>query len=443
MRSADRCGWWPILAGLLFLTALPVFSWAQEDSAAVLEEELAETQPEASSDIQTAPPGIVFNEIRLSETGVVATDVDGNDWRYDFGRDAWVEGTASTEGAGRPDRPVAGDDLPIEQRATQIREVSPGESSVTIGYDELVDGSILASGRVTVKGWVRGDVRSYKRVLVTETGQVDGDVEAPSVVVKPGGVVRGEVRETENPLDPSQYTEAISVDAIVAVTAIAVLMMFAGFLVVAVIPKQLAHVTACIAGYKTRSYAVGLLLIFLLPVIVALFVITIVGIVFTPILPILYLAAVAFGFIAFAGMLGSRVLRVFLRAETGLQLRTFAGMGLLALLWFLVIMLVGDSNSFIYGLGIALLVITIALTSFPICAGVGASFLTRFGRREYVSWRERRPPDLVPPAPAPPPLHTPPPVSAPGPVVPPPIPPAPPAPPPRFRHDGPEPPQHS
>jgi len=421
MRTAVRkFGLSLLLAGLLAgPRQFPAVLAQEAPDERAAESSLAADLPADVAGPATAPPGIVFFEIRLSEDRAVATDTSGREWVYDFNADVWVEGTPGQEGGRLTDRLQPRTTLPIDLRAICLVAVKPFERSVTIGYDEYVDGDIIATGRVTVKGWVKGDVRSIdKRVLVTETGQVDGSVEAPSVIIRPGGVVSGTVRETGGPLDVESLTRAVSVDALVLATAPACGLLFFGFLVLAVAPRQAGRIDACITGHRVRTCALGFLFSLLLPVIIALFIITLVGILVVPFVPLVYAGAIGMGFVSFGGTIGGWVLRRLTGARQGTQLRTALGTLLLALLWLLVIVLLGGGNAFLLGLGYALLAAAIPVTSFPVFAGIGGAILTRFGFRDYVSWKERKPADTGPPAPAPPPLHEPPPIITPWPPAP-------------------------
>lgn len=429
MRTAKHRGFIPAALGLLIAVLLTVGVYAQGEEELPIVDDSAAIQadlPEVDNPpLENIPPGLIFTEIRLSGDGVVATDTAGIEWTYDFQAGTWLEGEGGPEGGTTADRRHPQDEMPIDMRATQRREVQAIEQSITVGYDEYVDGSIIAAGRVTIKGWVKGDVRSLnKRVLIAESGRVDGDVEAPSVVIAPGGEVLGRVTETGAPLDIGDLREAISVGSIVSVTAITLVLMFIGFLTVAVIPKPLDRFGACIAGHRVRCYALGFLFVVLLPVVIILCIITIVGILLAPFVPLIYLAAMALGFIAFAGEIGQWAMGKLARRSTSVQISTFFGLALLALLWLTVIMLLSsDGSSLLLGLGYALLVAAIGITSYPVFTGVGGALLTRFGIRDYVSWRERHVPDEVPPAPAPPPLQEPPPLLTPRPLSPPPLPP--------------------
>ena len=395
-----------LAAGLLLL---PPVASTQTDTG---EDEVSED----TIVLDTAPDGIVFSEIILLEGQVYAVDTLGNEWRYDFNNDVFVERVGLADGGDIRERPMPQDDLPIQERATEKREIRPGERSVLIGYDEYVDGDIIAVGRITVKGWVKGSVTSMqKRVLITETGRVDGDVEAPNVIVKSGGVVLGEIREESTIPD----TPGAPADGIAVIIVFTVLLMFFGFIVNAVMPTQIDRFVGCQVSHPVKCYLVGFLFWLLMPLILTLCVITIVGIILVPFVPMIYAAAAVLGIVAFAGLVGRVVLKRTTGSMRGLQISNLAGLFVIFLAWMITALLLTADSAGLRGLGIAALVLAILGTSFPVMTGVGSALLTRFGARDYVSWKDRRPADKTPPAPAPPPLHEPPPIITPGPVPPP------------------------
>ena len=142
------------------------------------------------------PIDTTFFEIMLSDDGVIAIDTAGYEWYYDFERSQWKAGIPEPEEEEfRPSGVGIYDDEqePIDERCTIEKWIKPFETKpVMVGFDEYVDGNITVLGRVTIKGWVTGNVSSLgKRVLVTETGWVDGDIEAPTIIIRDGGYVGG------------------------------------------------------------------------------------------------------------------------------------------------------------------------------------------------------------------------------------------------------------
>ena len=191
---------------------------------------------EVTDDRQTAPPGTIFNEIELTPEGVIAYDTAGERWYYDFEERLFVAGYPPT-GEGPSDFDAGIDDLdqlaPVQERCTNEKRIQPSHKKVTISWDEFVDGDVITFGPVTVHGWVRGGIQSYKgRVLVAESGQVDGDIRAPDIVVKPGGMVGGEIHRDES---MEAFTDIVirsfSTDGIWIVFGFTVFLLAIGFIV--------------------------------------------------------------------------------------------------------------------------------------------------------------------------------------------------------------------
>ncbi|HWR82650.1 MAG TPA: polymer-forming cytoskeletal protein [Candidatus Deferrimicrobium sp.] len=353
------------------------------------------------------PTDTVFIRILLNEEGVIAYDSAGQEWRYDFQQGTFVAGGA--DASRRSDRRglLTGDDMPVEERCTQEKKVKAFERSVWVGYDEYVDGDIVAYGRVTIKGWVKGDVKSIgKRVLVTESGRVDGDVEAPSVILKDGAEVLGEVKVVGTPLELDDFTRSFSPSGLIVVMSFAIAFLVFGFLTATLMPRQVRNMDGCLSHKTVRSVLLGFLLVLFLPAILVVVTITIVGIIVLPFLPLLYVVAIGLGVVAFGNILGRFFCQRYLGGEKNILLQSTIGILLLMSLWFAVALLLGSDADVSYGLGIFLLLVSILFTCLPILGGVGAALLTRFGFREYQRERHDRrwPGASEAPAPAPPPL---------------------------------------
>jgi len=85
---------------------------------------------------------------------------------------------------------TANEDLRLNGRV-EGSIVVPGHV-VTIGPDGRVEGDIRAKGAV-IEGIVRGDVKATDRVVVSETGALDGEIEAPRLEMRDGARVDGRV----------------------------------------------------------------------------------------------------------------------------------------------------------------------------------------------------------------------------------------------------------
>jgi len=395
MSKAGHIGLALFVSGLL-VSNCPYPAHAQPDDSVFESEELL-------SDT-------VFYEIHLTEEGVTAVDTAGDEWHYDFEEGVWVpgslpEGRADDRGTRRVD--LTGDEIPIEERCTEEKKVKPFERSVWVGYEEYVDGDIIAYGRVTIKGWVKGNVKSIrKRVLVTGSGRVDGNIEAPNIIKREGAVVLGKVREVGSPLELEDITKSFSADGLIVVLSFTAFLLVFSFLTVSLLPRQMRNFDHCLSRHKVKSYLWGLLFLVLMPAILLLVMITVVGLIVVPFVPLVYLIAFGLGIVAFGNMLGRQFSLRYFGGEKGMLLQSTLGIVLLMSLWFVVAVLLGAGDDVSQGFGIFFLVVSILLTSFPILAGVGAAVLTRFGFKEYRLFTDsqQQPGAPMAPAPSPPPI---------------------------------------
>ncbi|MEW6050745.1 MAG: polymer-forming cytoskeletal protein [Candidatus Zixiibacteriota bacterium] len=382
---------------------------------------VAQNRPGATGDIHDT----IFDEIELTAEGVTATDTLGNRWRYDFETDQFVP---DEEGRSRSPRfPEGGrgretSAAPVEERCTDEQVIKPFQRSALVGYDEYVDGDIIAVGRVTVKGWVKGDIQTINgRVLVTESGQVDGDIKAPEIVVRPGGKVLGQQIISDPLIDfpTREFGRQFSVDGLIIALSLTAFFLLVGFIGLSLAPRQFGNMGRCLRQYPVRSTLMGVAMVFLLPIVFLVLAITIVGILLIPFLPLLMVIAAASGVVAFGTAIGQRLLRRWQTGEDGGLLQSLGGTILFMLLWVAVAILLGTGDEISQGFGIFFLVVAIIVSVHPVCGGIGSAVLTRFGGRPYASFRDRHQiHETGAPAPAPPPIPTAPPFVAPPPVPP-------------------------
>ncbi len=341
----------------------------------------------------------VFTEMYLTEDGVAAVDLNGDDWYFDFNLDMFVIGLLQRTSVSQNE---INDTEPIETRCIIEKRIKPSISKVVIiDVDEFVDHDIIVFGRVTVKGWVKGNITSYNnRVIVKSTGQVDGDINAPKIIVHDNGVVLGEINETtiDIPYLPTDLPDNGFMVIMIIMSTLAVFL----FLTIALLPKKLEVVSDCFSRYKLRSSLMGFLFFMLMPVVLALVAITIVGIVVLPLVPLVYLFAVILGVAAFSNLIGNYVFGRFLSAGDRMFMKTFLGFSLFAISWIIGISLMTDATD--SGIGIFFFVISIIFSLYPVFGGIGASILTRFGTRPYASWKDKISENPQNFRPAPPPM---------------------------------------
>lgn len=361
-----------------------------------------------------APKDTVFEEIVLTDEGVAAIDTSGYEWYFDFERSVFVVGAPPLGEDGIAPPPELGFEytgIPIEERAIIKKKVKHFEvGAVTVRDDEYVDGDIKALDMVTVKGWVQGSVFSIRdRVLITETGRVDGDVQAPRVILKDGGVVYGNIIESKVPLNIDDFTADFSHEFLLVMSIITASFLFAGFIILALMPRQLTNIERCIIDHKGRSFFLGLLILLVMPALMTLLAITIVGAVLIPLVPFIYVWAIVLGIAATGRGIIKSILAKFLHLQAGHIFLGLAGILLFMTPWLLAGALMGTEGGASYGFGVFFLVFSIVTMIFPVFAGVGAAFLTRFGYRPYTSAVQFGPkpkgqPPTPPIVPVPPPI---------------------------------------
>jgi len=355
---------------------------------------------------QNGADGQVFEQIKLNSDGVTAADTTGKRWIYDFEQAKFIPDTRSVERISERRRIE-----PADTRCTEEKIIAPLQNSVLIGYDEYVTADVITLGTITVKGWAKGNIQSInKRVLVTESGRVDGDIKAPDIEVKPGGVVKGNQTLTdpvELPLDI--FRGKFTYDGLWVVFGFTLAFLFSGFIVVTLMPRQVANINRCVTHYRAKAYLIGLLFIFLMPIIFLLLAITIVGILAIPFVPLVYYFAIVLGVVSFGQWLGERATTSWMQKPLAPLPLTMIGIALFLSIWWLVALAFGSSDSGLSTfVSVTSLVSAILITTFPLLTGIGASVLTRFGSRPYVSFSENHATGYgEAPAPAPPPIPTP------------------------------------
>jgi hypothetical protein len=329
----------------------------------------------------------VFVELELTQGGVLARDTMGDFWRYDFDEDLFVPAQSSDlTGLGGESVEAA---LPVEERCIDRKDVKIGQQYVHVGYDEYVDADIIAAGRVVVQGWVQGNVRSLERVLVMPSGQVDGDIEAPEITVKEGGIVYGQQTLTTNIVDfVTQFLTAWG--PTIAVFVFGFLILFT-FVAISLAPRQLGNVRACIDRYRMRTLFVGGVLVLLMVPAMIVFSVTVVGLVLTVLTPVAYLMAVSAGIVAASDLYIRPLVSRFFKSRQSFMFQSLVGTLLFSALWFLAASLLLAESTTLRMVGQFAVVVAAIISLYPVCTGVGAAFLTRLGYRRYVSYRDRRP----------------------------------------------------
>lgn len=98
---------------------------------------------------------------------------------------AWIGKALRVEG-----RIISGEDLTIDGSVEGSIEL--GDHSLTIGPGATVKAN-LAARSITISGSVTGSVRAGEVVDLRATGSVDGDINAPHLVMADGAIAQGKI----------------------------------------------------------------------------------------------------------------------------------------------------------------------------------------------------------------------------------------------------------
>jgi len=391
MRKCHR-----IWLALACLSLAPGIGYAADEKDETASEIEAVEQLRQALPVDYQQPDTVFEAVRLSSTGVIAVDTFGNSWQYDFRSAVFI-----------PYQPVIRDDLPFSEpvadRCTEQLTPDAFSREVLVGYNEFVETDIIALGRVIVNGWVQGSVTSINgKVLVNRSGQVDGNIRAPEIEISSGGVVSGEQTVTTPFQVPVSLLEG---NLIWIVMGTGLLILLTGFLIVSLMPTQLRTLGDCIHRYRWRTFLLGLAsMVILFPVVITVSIVSIVGLVITPLIPLAYFFGMCMGFVKSGNRLGHHLLSRIGVREPALASASFVGLSLLTIAWVLSVWLSQAAGPMIQAIGTILLVLIALYTALPLFTGLGASLLTRFGFRQYIGLQEQQIHAQSAPAPAPPPI---------------------------------------
>jgi hypothetical protein len=384
--------------------------------------------------------GSTYVELHLSPDGVYGVDSAGKEWEYDFSREKFIRESTSQKGT----QTVFGRNIKKAQEAA-IEELRLKEDSINlemervraeaeeafaqeyanlkkikgiqlgkveIGPDERVEGTVIAVGPVTVKGLVDGDVISYKRITVSSTGEITGDARAPEVVKMRGGIIKGRRYESNLPEIPdiNIFEDASSYTALIANLVIFGILVFAGFMAVAIMPRSLDRIRDCLKARFSKSFAVGFIGWFLFAPVFALLCLTIIGIpVAVFILPLALILAVILGSLGLGQFVGEQIDNFLGNRYHSQLLHLIAGLVILYFAWIVMSIFKIGSSAFGEAISIIFLVLAILIWAIGATAGLGAVIITRYGSRDCEKFKISvtiNHAQSPPPPPTPPPLRT-------------------------------------
>jgi hypothetical protein len=421
--------WRAIHTGLRFLAVISL------SLLAALPAETAE--PETTGKAADArAEAKVFLELHLSPDGVYGVDSQGVEWEYDFSQDKFIPGGKISS----PDIPgleiippivphpdsilleaerqaldaekfvVLSDSLRKELESSVFRKIRGLQlGTVEIGPEEIIIGPLVAVGPITVKGTVKGDVISYRKITVTSSGEITGDARAPEIVKMRGAIIGGSQIETDLPKIPEiEIFDTTSDTALIANLIILAVLLFCGLLAVAIVPNSINRVEKCLQTYFVRSFFIGFAAWILFGPVFALLCLTIIGIpVAIFVLPLALVLGVILGTIGLGQFVGRALGRVLSAGINSQLLRIVFGMTVLYIPWIIMSIFMLSPSGFSDGLATLFLVLAIIIWSIGITAGLGTVVLTRFGTRDCeksVTISVRMDSFSPPPPPSPPPL---------------------------------------
>jgi hypothetical protein len=318
------------------------------------------------------------------------------------GTAATGETPATAETAATPETAAPEPRVEIELMAGE----EDGEDRVAFGQDlvieerEVVEGdAVCIGGNLTVKGTVKGDAVSVGgKLTVASTAVIDGDAVSVggTTDISPEAEVGGEKVAVEGDIPGLKGVKWLSIagraasDLTKRVVEVVKEVVFFGFLMLvallltAFLPRQFGRVDEHLAGDFPRSTLAGVGIMILLPLSLVFMVLSIIGILFIPIVVLAAVLAVLVGYVAMARIIGRRLV-----GDKHVMFQIFIGLLLLhgAALLGDIISLPGGPMETIGGVftGVGK-IIFIAASGI----GMGAVVYSQFGRRTLAETVARR-----------------------------------------------------
>lgn len=84
--------------------------------------------------------------------------------------------------------------------STQVYGIVEGDviqeslEPIQVGKSGWVHGDIIAQGPVLIEGRIEGDIRSATHIRLMPTAVVQGTLSAPSIEIRPGALIDGQLR---------------------------------------------------------------------------------------------------------------------------------------------------------------------------------------------------------------------------------------------------------
>jgi len=380
--------------------------------------------PENPVSLSTSPPDTVFEHTLYRNGSLTAEDSLGREWEYDkrlgVFRLRWEQ--VRSAGAGREEMVFFNDDDTVivsrdrdPDWAQTVKRVRKANSRrVHVRAEEYVPRDITCAKKVTVDGLVEGNVISLKEVVVGRSGVIDGDVSAPTIRVKSGGLITGDETEVTGGIEigrefGDEYRKIIDFGAIPIFVGMAALLILVAFVSLSVAPDAVTRASHAIRSHTATAIWAGLITLIVLPFAITFLIATVIGIPIALIGVVAAPVALLVGIVAYSQFSGQTALAAY-GIENSTRLRQIViGIVILIGLWTVSFAFQSSRAEFLADIGVVLLIVAIGFSAVGVFAGIGGVVLTRFGRREY-SPRPKGTRSGYPPPPSPPPTPQPPPI---------------------------------
>ncbi|MFQ5607679.1 MAG: polymer-forming cytoskeletal protein [Candidatus Zixiibacteriota bacterium] len=361
--------------------------------------------------------GRVFISSEFRDGLLRALDSSGREWTYDRaeGQFALSEDAESRNAefgdvilfVSGEDTIIVGRDRPEDWAVEPLRLSRFTSDEIHVRFEQYVGRRVRCGDKVKVDGLIRGDVYAQGEVYVSSTGVIDGDVYAPEITVRRGGMITGR-EEFEEPLFgmreefDRRFRDLINLSAFVIFGAFVVVMLLVAFISFSVSPTAVERASSAIHRHPWSTIWVGLV-----GVPVYLLFSAIIGLtgVLLPVSILMWISlpwALLVGVVAFSRSTGRVALAAYGVTGWSPLKQVALGSTILLGLWALALALRESRAEFLADWGDFLTSLAIILSIITVASGFGALALTRFGRREYTPDEKRK--SSTPPPPAPPPL---------------------------------------
>ena len=319
--------------------------------------------------------------IRVGGDGVEIVDSDGKtsaDGVVQIGRGTITVVTDGDSGQSHRRTVIHGPGIVVDSGESGLVRVF---ADAEVAADETIEGDVVAVfGSVRVAGHVKGNVAAVFGSATLEPGAVvDGDVVALGGALDQatGAIVNGEsVSLGLFSWHPGVPTVNVLLFSVLGLWAIGFLL---GWLLMMLFPQRLQRVALTASHRTAGSFVLGIASAPLVVIAIVLLMITVVGIPFAIVLPLVYLFAVWAGNLATSYVLGCRLLRR--PIQGGMSGAALAAGTLIVTLFFVLGAVLAGPQGPLRSLALFFALLGVLLALGLSVVGIGAVLLSRFGSR--------------------------------------------------------------